>query len=207
MFSTLVRWIRTHLNITLATIAGLAVVSSAILYRQWWGDRAWGVLIGSAVIVLVLWVTDRFPFDKEPNLMNEIFPWLLFALATITALAARRLSGQSFGVPVQLSIPTLSSPQTLLLTVLGLVLLVLLLAFASSLRKGDSVAIESHWGGLGGGISGWHMSAPLIYLLGIVFLLGVSVTMAWRMFPAPDRVTSGSPSASPSPPSPTSSPP
>jgi hypothetical protein len=35
----------------------------------------------------------------------------------------------------------------------------------SSLWEDDEIRVESNWGGLGGGLSGWSMSTPLVYLL------------------------------------------
>src|SRR5713226_8852458 len=57
------------------------------------------------------------------------------------------------------------------------------ISLGRSLSRGETVSIESHWGGLGGGIGGWRLSTPLIYLLGIVFILIVSCALAWRVFP------------------------
>lgn len=55
----------------------------------------------------------------------------------------------------------------------GAYLIVVLALFALSftlflryiLRKGGRLQIESHWGGLGGGLSGWGISTPLTFLL------------------------------------------
>jgi hypothetical protein len=216
MFSNLIQWLRTHVNLVLAVIAGLALLASALVFSQWWGDRAWGTLVGVAVTILVFTTNARM-FDVVSTSAEQgtttsrgLFPWLLLTVALMTALIVRRFSGQGFRLPVQVAAPTLPSPQSLLLLLFGIVLVMLLWVFGKSLRDGDGVAIESHWGGLGGGIAGWRLSAPLIYLLGIVFLLGISATVAWRIFPPPKELAGASqvPSPSPSPSlSPTSLPP
>jgi hypothetical protein len=211
MFSKLIQWLQTHLNLVLAVIAGMAVLASALVYPQWWGDRAWGFLIGVAVTIIAFSNNVRVSRNEEGELNagKGFFPWLLLIVTVTTALIVRRSSGP-IRLPVQVSAPTLPSPQSLLLFFFGIVLVMLLWVFGRSLRSGDGVAIESHWGGLGGGIAGWRVSAPLIYLLGIVFLLGVSATLAWRIFPPPKDLAGQTQVASPSPspsPSPTSAPP
>lgn len=48
-----------------------------------------------------------------------------------------------------------------------------------SFRRDDGVGVEGNWGGLGGGLSGWSISTPLIYLLisvGILALLVMAIT-------------------------------
>ena len=199
MFSNLFRWIRANLNITAAVVGGLLVLASAFIKPQWWGDRAWGVLIGVAAtivtVAIIVPMLERTSFDED-----RFIPWILLIVPTATALIVRRFSGQSLRLPIQFSPPGLPAPQSLLLGLFAIVLLILLWAFGSAIRNGDGVAIENHWGGLGGGIGGWRLSAPLIYLLGIVFMLGVSVTIAWRLFPAPKEAASSStPPPSPSP--------
>lgn len=34
-----------------------------------------------------------------------------------------------------------------------------------SLESGDSLSVESHWGGLGGGVGGWRISRAAVYLI------------------------------------------
>lgn len=38
----------------------------------------------------------------------------------------------------------------------------------SELRRGGPVAIESSWGGFGGGLGGWRLSPGFVYLLGVL---------------------------------------
>jgi hypothetical protein len=64
------------------------------------------------------------------------------------------------------------------LAALFVVLLVL------ELRAGGHVAIESSWGGFGGGMGGWRLSTPLVYLI-IVVLFGAMGSMALSRLRAP----------------------
>jgi hypothetical protein len=56
------------------------------------------------------------------------------------------------------------------------------LNFAESLWREGSPTIESHWGGLGGGVGGWRISASLVYLVG---LIGFGLLLVLAM-PAPE---------------------
>jgi hypothetical protein len=57
--------------------------------------------------------------------------------------------------------------------------------FIRSLDANERLAIESHWGGLGGGLGGWRISRPLIFLVvsAVTFALMVS---AMTVEPRPD---------------------
>ncbi len=48
-----------------------------------------------------------------------------------------------------------------------------------SFRRLDGIQVESNWGGLGGGLSGWSISTPLVYLLiaaGVLALVVIAVS-------------------------------
>ena len=48
-----------------------------------------------------------------------------------------------------------------------------------SFRGVDGIRVESNWGGLGGGLSGWSISTPLVYLLiaaGVLALLVMAIS-------------------------------
>ena len=49
--------------------------------------------------------------------------------------------------------------------VLFFIVAMLLLGFWKTVGE-DPPRVDSHWGGFGGGLGGWHMSASLAYLLG-----------------------------------------
>lgn len=46
--------------------------------------------------------------------------------------------------------------------------IVFLARFIRSLESGEPLGIESHWGGLGGGVGGWRISRPIVYLLSVI---------------------------------------
>ena len=52
----------------------------------------------------------------------------------------------------------------------------LLVRFMVSLKM-DTPRIESHWGGLGGGLGGWEFSHSLAYLLAAVIFAILSITV------------------------------
>ncbi|MCB9745795.1 MAG: hypothetical protein H6740_24685, partial [Alphaproteobacteria bacterium] len=43
----------------------------------------------------------------------------------------------------------------------------------SSMRDGYWPTLETHWGGLGGGLGGWRASPSLIYLVGALWFGGL----------------------------------
>lgn len=199
MFSALFQWLEAHLHQTLVSLTGIAILTSALLYPQWWGERSWGVLIGASVTTIFMSTIGRAILNVSPNAVSA-FAWLGVIIPTATALIVRKPSAPAdSSLPIQLHFPIVPSPQSVALILVGLVLLILLWVFFRALNQGEGVAIESHWGGLGGGIGGWRLSAPLIYLLGIVFLLGVSATLAWRVFPPPREAAGASPASTSSP--------
>jgi hypothetical protein len=59
------------------------------------------------------------------------------------------------------------------LALLGLGAALFLVLFAKNMRLGGAPQIETHWGGIGGGLGGWRMSSSLSYLLvtGVLLLL------------------------------------
>ena len=43
-----------------------------------------------------------------------------------------------------------------------------------ALDSGEGIALESHWGGLGGGVGGWRLTLPLVFLLAAIFFAGAT---------------------------------
>ena len=83
--------------------------------------------------------------------------------------------------------------------VLGVVILVtvtLLVAMFVAVRRGEGFEIESHWGGLGGGLGGWRVSAPLVYLFGVVAVLALGTTAVRPSTGIPDQPSAASESPS-----------
>lgn len=51
-------------------------------------------------------------------------------------------------------------------------------AYAELVRKDESLGVSSHWGGFGGGASGWRASRALSMLVGGVLLVAATTTLA-----------------------------
>lgn len=61
------------------------------------------------------------------------------------------------------------------LLVLGIGAVYFTVLFVQQVRSGHRVGIESHWGGLGGGLGGWRISSALCFLIGsLVFAASFS---------------------------------
>jgi len=65
-----------------------------------------------------------------------------------------------------------------LAVLLGLGALQLFERYGEMVRRDESLGITSHWGGFGGGASGWRASPALALLVGAVLLLGGATTVA-----------------------------
>lgn len=88
----------------------------------------------------------------------------------------------------------LSFSQALLVVLLGSVALVAAGSAISRFQKGDRVELESHWGGLGGGLGGWRVSAvTMLSLLALMFAGSAVVAVrAAKGIAAPPLPTAGS---------------
>jgi len=51
------------------------------------------------------------------------------------------------------------------LATLALAMFWLLILFGQAVRRGNAIEVETHWGGFGGGLGRWRISAPLACLL------------------------------------------
>jgi hypothetical protein len=69
-------------------------------------------------------------------------------------------------------------PLPVLVYALGGVAVILLGIFVYLLMTGESVYLESHWGGLGGGLGGWRVSRALSALLGAIAFASLCVLLA-----------------------------
>jgi hypothetical protein len=62
--------------------------------------------------------------------------------------------------------------------------------FLDEVKPGKALSFESHWGGLGGGLGGWRMAAPLVFLLaalafGLLMIIFVSSSFQSVNIPSP----------------------
>jgi hypothetical protein len=62
--------------------------------------------------------------------------------------------------------------------------LIFLTRLTRSLEEGESLGVESHWGGLGGGVGGWRVSRPVGYLF-CVMTFGALAAVAVSRYPDP----------------------
>jgi hypothetical protein len=62
--------------------------------------------------------------------------------------------------------------------------LVFLTRLTRSLEAGETLGLESHWGGLGGGVGGWRISRPVGYLF-CVMTFGALAAVAVSRYPDP----------------------
>jgi hypothetical protein len=60
------------------------------------------------------------------------------------------------------------------------------------MTAGEGVEIQSHWGGLGGGLGGWRISQSLVLLIVGVVLLGSALGVALYERAPPGAATEGS---------------
>ena len=125
------------------------------------------------------------------HMQNDRLALHLAVLAAIAVVIA-------IGAVLAISFQKLSMPQAALLAPLALTAAG---AGASAVliliddQTDESIELNSHWGGLGGGLGGWSLSRPaalsLIMLLAVLAMLAIAATKA----PAPD--TGGTATAPP----------
>jgi hypothetical protein len=77
----------------------------------------------------------------------------------------------------------------LVLGIVAAITLILFFQFVEEMRKGSETGIETHWGGFGGGLGGWSISRPLVYLLAaLAFGCLLAVLSAEGLKPLSPRV-------------------
>lgn len=69
-------------------------------------------------------------------------------------------------------------PVYLAMVVFGVAMVIIGIGFLRSMEGDGQVAVESHWGGFGGGGGGWRFSRPLSYLIALVFFAGMLAALA-----------------------------
>jgi hypothetical protein len=133
-------------------------------------------------------------------------PWLIAGVALAAFLGGLAVSliwpvdavpasvlGYGLGVLVAAAsgaviAPRLGIPATIVLLVFGGgAMAALYLAADRMLRRGETVSVESNWGGLGHGMGGWQMSAPAALLLAALVLGVLAVAGAIVLKPPTEK--------------------
>jgi hypothetical protein len=65
------------------------------------------------------------------------------------------------------------------------------LQLMGAIRKGDLPAFESHWGGFGGGMGGWRLSASMVYLLACLAFALLTIVTASNAVTVEDTTAAG----------------
>jgi hypothetical protein len=74
------------------------------------------------------------------------------------------------------------------------VALVFLTRLIRSLEDGQQLGVESHWGGLGGGVGGWRISMPVAYFIGVAaFAALAAVAVSNYSNTRPDKPSTNGP--------------
>jgi hypothetical protein len=175
---------------------------------------AWRILAGVACAYGLLGVAKALREDSDVGEVLSIVGATVLAGAVLTTgiLTASRPFTPP---PVTAASPhiagTLASQidvwHTFALAMLALTTMTFLLLFLLAMRRGIPPAVESHWGGLGGGITGWEISKSLSYLIGVIvcavlfslFLLREEITAVSRVPVTPAKEGAGPPSPKPEP--------
>jgi hypothetical protein len=136
------------------------------------------VLGGFAVGVAI----TAFAYGRAQRNAPTSWTCIVLFCAAIVAVAAVRTDQLSFG-------------QALPIVILGGVAVIAASAAIARFEKGDRVEMESHWGGLGGGLGGWRISAVTILSLLALAFAGAAVVAARSVKPRTTGTTqtTGSP--------------
>jgi hypothetical protein len=78
------------------------------------------------------------------------------------------------------------------LATLAVATITLLALFGNAARHGYAIEVETHWGGFGGGLGRWRMSAPLVYLLAAMLFGCLLSLLVLRLIAAAKPPAAGS---------------
>lgn len=87
---------------------------------------------------------------------------------------------------LQRALASPATPRWTAAAMLLLVMLILLVGFLRTVRE-DPPRIESHWGGFGGGLGGWRMSASLAYLVAVIAFAAMFTMVVQQSKPPEDK--------------------
>lgn len=100
--------------------------------------------------------------------------------ATETAPATAQANTADTGKPEPARMSAAENAAVFALIVLAAGALCFTYLFVRHVRYGHKVGIESHWGGLGGGLGGWRISSALCFLIGSLVFAGALSALAIR---------------------------
>jgi hypothetical protein len=211
------------------TVAGSGVTTMAVALNGWtsvalyvWSFTAIiGLLMGLAALIRTI-ITRRDTVDmwdgppgSQPPNAQERRRTLWAPIAGTVAMGAMvwlsfqsnslSLQGDAIGLTARSQVlPTISAGSilwigTLVLLVIGTIYFLFL--YVQRLKQGGTPQIETHWGGIGGGLGGWRMSSALGYLI-VSIALAVLFTVFLLQFDQRerdrvDKKTEASPALSP----------
>lgn len=107
-------------------------------------------------------------------------------VALLTGLAV------SLAIAVVVGVPPIHAA---LLGICGAVSLLLAWAVVDAIRTGEGLSVETHWGGLGGGLGGVRLSAALSLVILLLVFAGATVAIGMNnpeAKPAPDKAPTSS---------------
>jgi hypothetical protein len=126
----------------------------------------WSALAGAIVLAILTWIT--FQLESLPN---------------STIIVSNRVGENA---PLPLAINSLPATWTATLCVLAIGVMIFLFLFVQKVGRGGAAKLESHWEGIGGGVSGWRMSSSLGYLI-VAGILALLFTVFLLRFDAGER--------------------
>jgi len=127
-------------------------------------EMSFTAVLGILAMIYTLYIISGHSNSKIQDITIEdwIFRsvWLLFVIGVLTAYLGGKLVN-----PVE----------AVAMILFGTLMLYFTLYTVTMILGGGSLSMESHWGGLGGGMGGWRMSRTMVFLLLSLFFGGLTV--------------------------------
>lgn len=174
---------------------GLSVLGFAAVGQPQIALTVWRIL--AVVLVAHRLITAGIKIKEGKRLSAGIWGGgsILLAVLLVLAFASNTESlthTVSIGV-VQPNLPTLVPSQPaevhisaaaiwrfLATGLLAMGTVVFFVLFVGLIQRGVPLQVESHWGGIGGGLGGWRLSSALTYLLVAILFGGIFVMLAFK---------------------------
>lgn len=171
-----------------AAAAGLGSVVMGLGAMGWTEAAPWAFRIGAAGYLLLTLLRTQLSSATPPRLWaGAAYDIGLALLSTIAAFTTNDLvagaasrSGAATRAPqARYVIDFVRTWEGIALGILAVATLFFLFLFVRMVERGAPPQVESHWGGIGGGVGGWRISSSLTYLLaavtfGVLFAVFVS---------------------------------